>query len=376
MADDSFYQDGAGTQHPDFGSQEDHKPLERDWQTALRPVTIRQIHDAELPYTKADFKMNGKEVKNLTIVAQIISEDVNSDGEIRRITYTLEDGTSKGRLRAFYNGSPGFPAPKFPLQYGRFSGTLFRKGATNFLKVNHLRPVKDVHEIYSHVLEVVAVTLLYERGPPVKGTQRPAPPEPSQSEAPPPTAKVAPTPANDAIGDDTADASSSAESFVLVASARQVDENVDAHEPDNAEVPAAAEEAEAEPAEEPPDSDTDNDSFKTAESDDEGEGSIAESLSPLNNLAGLPNERDPYSHLSTLQRDILLYLYNTENKEEWTNGTHVGIIFRDLQTKGGPINISTLSDALDKLVEEKHIDEPKANYFRLIGLPERASDIL
>lgn len=100
MADDSFYQNGAGTQHPDFGTQEEEsaKPQVRDlthersdsgplawhlvhrllafanssrylfqmdWQTALRPVTIRQMHDAELPYAQADFKIGGKEVKNV-----------------------------------------------------------------------------------------------------------------------------------------------------------------------------------------------------------------------------------------------------------------------------------------------------------------------
>lgn len=162
--------------------------------------------------------------------------------------------------------------------------------------------------------------------------------------APPPSAEPVPTPANAANGEPqaAADASSSAESFVLVASARHVDERPDADGLNNAQQHAASGKAVSVSAEEPPDSDTDNDSFKTAESDDEGEESVAEALSPLNNLAALPNDRDPYSHLTTLQRDILLYLYNLENEEEWANGTHVGVIFNDLQTKGSALNISSL----------------------------------
>lgn len=105
----------------------------------------------------------------MTVVAQIMEQDPPvaepKDGQNQRVTYTLEDGTSKGRIKAFYNAE--YSAPTFPVKYGRFSGTLFRKGNKNFLRVNHVRPVKDAHEIYYHLLEVVAVGLRYERGDPV-----------------------------------------------------------------------------------------------------------------------------------------------------------------------------------------------------------------
>ena len=100
---------------------------------------------------------------------------MRQDGDIRRITYTLEDGTSKGRIKAFYNSTPEFPAPVFPLGYARFSGTLFRRGDFNYLRINHLRAVKDPHEIFFHLLEVIMVETIYERGKPVRRRRLPMP---------------------------------------------------------------------------------------------------------------------------------------------------------------------------------------------------------
>ena len=92
--------------------------------------------------------------------------------------------------------------------------------------------------------------------------------------------------------------------------------------------------SESEDAERPPDSDIDDDddSFKTAESDEDE--IHADDPSPLRDpFAGLANERDPYSHLTSLQRDILLYLYSFDTEEDRERGVHVVQIVRYAQSK-------------------------------------------
>lgn len=109
----------------------------------------------------------------MSIVAQVLREDVSEEDQgeiIHRVTYELEDGT--GRVKAFYKSDSRHPLPSFPLRYGWFSGTLFRKNTTNYLRVNSVRPVKDPHEIFFHLLEVVTVSLIHERGQPVRGSRK------------------------------------------------------------------------------------------------------------------------------------------------------------------------------------------------------------
>jgi hypothetical protein len=47
----------------------------------------------------------------------------------------------------------------------RVSGQIKSFGGKKSINVQHMRPIKDPHEIYFHLLEVVTVTLAIERGP-------------------------------------------------------------------------------------------------------------------------------------------------------------------------------------------------------------------
>ncbi|KAH8107058.1 hypothetical protein BXZ70DRAFT_271325 [Cristinia sonorae] len=371
MADDSFYQDGAGTQHPDFGTQDDTgSSLTLDWQTALRPVTIRQLHDAKLPYSRADFTINGREVKNLAIVAHVVDQNDRIDGDIRRVTYDLEDGTSRGRIKAFYQCDPRFPAPEFPLKYGRFIGTLLRPGEQNYLKVHRLQPVVDPHEIYYHLLQVVTFSLIQQRGIPTTDTESSEVQSPPQAEARPiekPTEAPATKPPAPEPSQPAETANSSEEFFVLMPDQENdfeldgaFNKANDLDEPENEDAP--------------PESDTESesgDSFRTAEEPEIP--NARDALSPLNTaIAGLPaQERDPYSHLTNLQRDVLLYLYNVGGQDHREFGTPIGTMVWGLRATNPNVNASALGDAIDKLLDDGYIYEKANNCFCLTDIPGR-----
>lgn len=50
-------------------------------------------------------------------------------------------------------------------QYVRVTGGLKSFGKKRYINATHIREVKDSHEIYFHILEAIAVTLILERGP-------------------------------------------------------------------------------------------------------------------------------------------------------------------------------------------------------------------
>ena len=45
------------------------------------------------------------------------------------------------------------------------TGGLKSFGKKRYINVNHIRNVKDSHEVYFHTLEAIAVNLIIERGP-------------------------------------------------------------------------------------------------------------------------------------------------------------------------------------------------------------------
>jgi hypothetical protein len=47
----------------------------------------------------------------------------------------------------------------------RVTGSLKSFGKKRYINVNHIRNVKDLHEVYFHILEAIAVNLTIERGP-------------------------------------------------------------------------------------------------------------------------------------------------------------------------------------------------------------------
>ena len=87
-----------------------------------------------------------------------------------------------------------------------------------------------------------------------------------------------------------------------------------------------------------PDSDTDSDSFRTAESDNETGDTTDILPPPYAALAVSPSERDPLSHLTNLQRDILLHLYHMSDEEYNKRGLPILQVVQTFQMKRGGVS--------------------------------------
>lgn len=49
--------------------------------------------------------------------------------------------------------------------YVRVTGGMKSFGNKRYLNASHIRPVKDAHEAYFHILEAITVSLILEKGP-------------------------------------------------------------------------------------------------------------------------------------------------------------------------------------------------------------------
>ncbi|KAF8965266.1 hypothetical protein BDZ97DRAFT_799053 [Flammula alnicola] len=108
----------------------------------------------------APFKIDGFGIRKL--VANVYRND--PDPFSGRITYGLDDGTGRinGQRWPLKEGDPPFE----PFAYARVLGELEQYKSAKNLKVHHIRPVYDGHEVYHHILHTIMDTLTYERGPP------------------------------------------------------------------------------------------------------------------------------------------------------------------------------------------------------------------
>lgn len=67
----------------------------------LRPVTIRQILNAEQPHPDADFTLDGAELGQLTFVAVVRNVSRNATN----VAYSVEDGTGQIEVRQWLDSS-------------------------------------------------------------------------------------------------------------------------------------------------------------------------------------------------------------------------------------------------------------------------------
>ncbi|KAH9220164.1 hypothetical protein DL95DRAFT_357853 [Leptodontidium sp. 2 PMI_412] len=131
----------------------------------LRPVTIRQIIDAQQPHPDADFKIDGAEVTQLTFIGQI--NQLSS--QATNTTYKLDDGTGLIEVKQWVDSDADPDAannlPKEG-EYLRVWGRLKAFNNKRHVAAHMLRPVKDFNEVSYHLLEATAVHLYFVRGPP------------------------------------------------------------------------------------------------------------------------------------------------------------------------------------------------------------------
>ncbi|KAI0810958.1 hypothetical protein BC629DRAFT_1018787 [Irpex lacteus] len=132
-------------------------------QQSLRPTTIKQLREATQAHADADWHIDDTEIGPVTVVAQVIK--INP--QATNITYDLDDGTGQIQARHWVDPSQSGEDDDIKEQaYVRIVGNLKSFGNNRFINAIHIRPVKDHHEQYFHILDACTVTLIVQRGPP------------------------------------------------------------------------------------------------------------------------------------------------------------------------------------------------------------------
>ncbi|PHH86688.1 hypothetical protein CDD83_9886 [Cordyceps sp. RAO-2017] len=130
---------------------------------SLRPVTIKQILEAEEAFSGADFKIDGAAVTQITFVGQVRSINPQSTN----VTFKLDDGTGQIEVKKWIDADkqddadPGFELDSHVRVWGRLKSFSNKR----HVGAHVIRPVADYNEVNYHLLEATYVHLFFTRGP-------------------------------------------------------------------------------------------------------------------------------------------------------------------------------------------------------------------
>ncbi|KLO09683.1 nucleic acid-binding protein [Schizopora paradoxa] len=152
---------------------------------ALTPLTIKQCLEATQAHSDAELCIDGTEVGQLTIVAQVLT----IARQVTNRVYFLDDATGRIEARSFIDpssdtGSEGDEQDIPEGSYVRVTGTLKHFANKRYINANHVRPcgfspstplppsngvtvatAAAVHELYFHYLEVMQMMVVRKKGP-------------------------------------------------------------------------------------------------------------------------------------------------------------------------------------------------------------------
>ncbi|KAN0140732.1 hypothetical protein V8E53_001176 [Lactarius tabidus] len=294
----------------------------------IYPATIKQLLRAERPYSEAKFSVDGVELGVITCVAGIVA--ISSHGSMK--TYYLEDG-SGGRLCAIWFQEPETSRHlgEQPLEmhnYVRVVGRLEVYNNTTELRVTHIRPVLDMHEPFLHLLDAMVASLSRQR------------PSPS------PLARIVPG------------AKEPQSSPVMRRHFQDIDGPVvslDAQEPTRHDASAAIVKRFNELTLSTHTSNLSDEDWFELESPPPSPRRKPSSPSPSSSPSrDDPDHRpslrqDPYSTLSSLQREVMLQIQN--NGPFFPEGVPIRAVFRRTISPRSGVNESDIRQAIDDLLD-------------------------
>lgn len=137
----------------------------------LRPVTIKQVLDAQQPHPDAEFKIDDVEITQVSFVGQIR----NISTQTTNITYKLDDGTGTIEVKQWIDAdattsmdmtSDGTtPKPKLiENEWARVWGRLKAFNNKRHVGAHVIRPITDKMDITYHLLEATYVHLYFLKG--------------------------------------------------------------------------------------------------------------------------------------------------------------------------------------------------------------------
>ncbi|KAJ5418423.1 uncharacterized protein N7487_001973 [Penicillium crustosum] len=165
---------GGGFMPGETNSPAGGKTGDRDNKT-LRPVTVKQVLDASQPFPEAPFQIDGADVANVLIMGQVR----NISSQSTNVTYIIDDGTGGVEVKKWVDSAtadnmdtddgkaPGDGKTEVQLNgFARVFGSIKSFANKRYIGAHSVRPLSNINELHTHLLEATAVHLFFTRGPP------------------------------------------------------------------------------------------------------------------------------------------------------------------------------------------------------------------
>ncbi|KAJ5783230.1 hypothetical protein N7457_005004 [Penicillium paradoxum] len=165
---------GGGFMPGETNSPAGGKTGDRDNKT-LRPVTVKQVLDASQPFPEAPFQVDGADVANVLFMGQVR----NISSQSTNVTYKIDDGTGEIEVKKWVDSTtadnmdtddvkaPGDGKSELEINgYARVFGSIKSFGNKRYIGAHSVRPLTNINELHTHLLEATAVHLFFTRGPP------------------------------------------------------------------------------------------------------------------------------------------------------------------------------------------------------------------
>ncbi|KAJ5423196.1 Nucleic acid-binding OB-fold [Penicillium cf. griseofulvum] len=174
----SSFGGGGGFMPAESSSPAGGKTGDRDNKT-LRPVTVKQVLDASQPFPEAPFQIDGADVANVLFMGQVR----NISSQSTNVTYKIDDGTGEIEVKKWVDSTtadnmdtdegkaPGDGKSELVLNgFARVLGSIKSFGNKRYIGAHSVRPLSNINELHTHLLEATAVHLFFTRGPPGAAT--------------------------------------------------------------------------------------------------------------------------------------------------------------------------------------------------------------
>lgn len=151
------------------GSQNGSPGTKTQKNHTYRPVTIKQLLEADQPHPDADFKIDDVDLDHVTLVAVITNM---ARGQMN-LSLTVEDGTGSIDVRLWLETADDDSGKMEGIDQGvyvRIIGTMKSFNHKRSVNATVLKKVEDFNEINYHLLQVVYVHLYHTRGGPPQQT--------------------------------------------------------------------------------------------------------------------------------------------------------------------------------------------------------------
>ncbi|KAF1840832.1 replication protein A, subunit RPA32 [Cucurbitaria berberidis CBS 394.84] len=157
---------GGGGFVPGEGSQQSPGGRRDYSKDNLRPVTVKQIKEAQVDSGDV-FKIDNAVVSQITFVGQIC----NISAQATHTTYKLDDGTGSVEVKQYIDSDAvDQPNPnKAKLVEGAYCrawGKLNHWNDRRYVASQIIRPIEDMNEVSYHLLEATAIHLYFTRPAP------------------------------------------------------------------------------------------------------------------------------------------------------------------------------------------------------------------